>query len=119
MRDDLTRRLPLTRMAQLVNLSTARLSYLFKHETGMSPSRYLKSLRMREAEILLLKTFLSIKEITARVGFADESHFVRDFKKLYGTTPTDYRKRNQVITEASRETEKERKDRLMNNNNRQ
>ena len=47
---------------------------------------------MKEAAVLLSTTFLSVKEIMARVGFSDESHFVRDFKKIYGMTPTEYRK---------------------------
>ena len=92
MRDDLTQRLPLIKMAQLVNLSRARLCYLFKSESGISASRYLKSLRMKAATVLLSTTFLSVKEIMVRVGFGDESHFVKDFKKIYGMTPTEYRK---------------------------
>lgn len=86
------RRLRLTNMAQTVNLSTARLCYLFKTETGTSPARYLRQLRMHEAATLLEETFLSVKEIMARVGFTDESHFVRDFKRFKGMTPTQYRK---------------------------
>ena len=97
MRDDITRGLPLREMARLVNLSPARLSYLFNSETGMSPARYLRSLRMSEAAILLSSTFLSIKEIMTRVGFKDESHFVRDFKRIHGATPTEYRKRNIIM----------------------
>jgi len=92
MKDDLTQRLPLGKMAQSVNLSPARLCYLFKFENGISAARYLKSLRMKEAAVLLLTTFFSVKEIMVRVGLADESHFVKDFKKLYGLTPTEYRK---------------------------
>jgi AraC-like DNA-binding protein len=92
MRDDPTQRLPLSKMAQLVNLSRARLCYLFKSESGISASLYLKSLRMKEAAVLLSTTFLSVKEIMVRVGLGDESHFVKDFKKIYGMTPTEYRK---------------------------
>src|SRR2546425_4473476 len=92
MRNDLTQRLPLIKMAQLVNLSRARLCYLFKSESGIPASRYLKSLRMKAATVLLSTTFLSVKEIMVRVGFGDESHFVKDFKKIYGMTPTEYRK---------------------------
>jgi len=92
MKDDLTQRLPLGKMAQLVNLSPARLCYLFKAENGVSAARYLKSLRMKEAAVLLSTTFLSGKEIMFRVGLADESHFVKDFKRIYGRTPTEYRK---------------------------
>jgi transcriptional regulator GlxA family with amidase domain len=96
MKDDITRELPLGEMALLVNLSSARLSYLFKSETGTSPVRYLKSLRMNEASMLLSTTFLRVKEIMARVGFSDESHFVRDFKKTFGATPTEFRKSKSV-----------------------
>jgi AraC-like DNA-binding protein len=92
MKDDLTQRLPLGKMAQSVNLSPARLCYLFKSEIGMSAARYLKSLRMTKATVLLSTTFLSVKEVMARVGLADESHFVKDFKRIYGLSPTEYRK---------------------------
>ena len=57
----------------------------------MSPIKYLKLLRMEKAKHLLETTFLSVKEITYRVGINDDSHFVRDFKKAYGTAPTQYR----------------------------
>jgi AraC-like DNA-binding protein len=43
--------------------------------------------------VLLTTTFLSVKEIASRVGLADESHFVRDFKRIYGMTPSEYRTR--------------------------
>jgi predicted transposase len=46
---------------------------------------------MQQAAILLTTTFLSVKEIVRRVGLTDESHFVRDFKRLYGMTPSEYR----------------------------
>lgn len=57
----------------------------------MSPIKYLKLLRMEKAKHLLETSFLSVKEITYRVGINDESHFVRDFKKTYGKAPTQYR----------------------------
>jgi AraC-like DNA-binding protein len=102
MKDEVTRELPLSKMAQLVNLSTPRLYYLFKAETGTSPARYLKSLRMGEAAMLLSNTFLSVKEIMARVGFSDASHFVRDFKRTFGATPTDYRNGNLINRQKTR-----------------
>ena len=92
MDEDIARSLPVANMARLVNLSSDRFNKLFRSETGLPPARYLRSLRMRRAALLLSSTFLSVKEVTARVGFNDESHFVRDFKKAYGRTPTEYRK---------------------------
>jgi transcriptional regulator GlxA family with amidase domain len=97
MKNDSGRALPLSRLAKSVNLSPNRLCYLFKAETGTPPARYLRTLRMQDATTLLVSTFLSIKEIIARVGFTDESHFVKNFKRIYGVTPTEYRKQNVVI----------------------
>jgi AraC-like DNA-binding protein len=47
---------------------------------------------MQRASTLLENTFMSVKEISHEVGFRDVSHFVRDFKKLFGTSPTSYRR---------------------------
>jgi transcriptional regulator GlxA family with amidase domain len=80
-------------IARTVNLSLPRLRSLFKAETGEPLARYHKALRMREARRLLEETFLSIKQIMRRVGINDESHFVRDFKKINAVYPTQYRAR--------------------------
>ncbi len=91
MRDDLRRELSLAGLAHSVNLSVWRLSHVFRAEVGMSPIQYLKVLRIDKAKHLLETSFLSVKEITHIVGLKDESHFVRDFKKAYGVSPTPYR----------------------------
>ena len=78
-------------LAQLVNLSASRLRHLFKQETGKTPAQYLKHLRLEKAEVLLRTTFLTVKEITNEVGLATGSHFVREFKRVYGAAPTAYR----------------------------
>ena len=57
----------------------------------MPPIQYLKVLRIERAKYLLETSFLSVKEITHIVGINDESHFVRDFKRIYGVPPTLYR----------------------------
>ncbi len=91
MHDDPSRTFSLGEMAQSVNLSPPYFCYLFKSVIGDPPARYLKSLRMQHAATLLTTTFLSVKEIVRRVGCTDESHFVRDFKRMYGVTPSVYR----------------------------
>jgi transcriptional regulator GlxA family with amidase domain len=78
-------------LAQLVNLSASRLRHLFKTKTGKTPAQYLKYLRLQKAELLLRTTFLTVKEIVNRVGLTTGSHFVREFKRVYGVTPTAYR----------------------------
>lgn len=93
MRENLERELRLKAIAQSVNLSVWRLCHIFRSDLGISPIHYLRSLRMERAKDLLETSFLSVKEIAHRVGLNDESHFVRDFKMIYGLTPTCYRNR--------------------------
>ena len=49
---------------------------------------------MQQAKELLETTFLSVKEIAASVGLTSVGHFVTDFKKAYGMTPSDYAERH-------------------------
>jgi transcriptional regulator GlxA family with amidase domain len=86
-------------LASNVNLSTARLRQLFKKQTGQAPSQYLKKLRLDTAAVLLETSFLSIKEVVFKSGSQDVSNFVRDFKKLYGVTPSRFRARCQRLQE--------------------
>ena len=94
-RQDLT----LSEMARSVNLSPPYFCYLFKSIMGVPPAKYLKSLRMQHAATLLRTTFLSVKEIVRQSGFSDESHFVRDFKNLYGVTPREYRNQSSFLAD--------------------
>ena len=91
MRDDVRGELSLADLAQSVNLSVWRLCHIFKSDVGMPPIRYLRQLRMERAKQLLESSFLSVKEIGFQVGLSDESHFVRDFKSIYGFSPALYR----------------------------
>ncbi|MBV9925477.1 MAG: helix-turn-helix transcriptional regulator [Acidobacteria bacterium] len=88
---DLGREIPVEELARLVNLSASHLRLLFRKETGVTPDRYLKSLRIEKATELLENSFLSVKEIMLKVGVGDLSHFVRDFKTARGLTPRQYR----------------------------
>jgi transcriptional regulator GlxA family with amidase domain len=78
-------------MARAVNLTAFHFCHLFKAETGSSPAKYLKALRLERARELLETTFLSVKEIRALVGLNDESHFARDFRATYGVTAQQHR----------------------------
>lgn len=81
-------------LAAAVHLSPSRLSHLFMRETGVSPVRYLRMLRMTRAARLLHESVLSVKEIMARVGCTDPSHFSRDFRRTHGVSPRVYRRRD-------------------------
>ena len=79
-------------LATLVNLSPSRFRHLFKQETGTTPAQYLKEFRLRKAEKMLRTTFLTVKQVLKQVGLGSNAHFVRDFRKKYGMTPTAYRR---------------------------
>jgi len=93
MEDNVGGGVSLADMAHFVNLSPSRLRHIFKAETGMTANRYFKELKLQLSTRYLETTFLSVKEIAFRVGFVHEAHFVRDFKKMYGLAPGQYRTR--------------------------
>ena len=81
-------------LAHRAALTAQHFPVLFKAATGEPPGHYFKRLRMEKARKLLEASesyHLSIKEIAARVGCRDVSHFVRDFEKRFGQSPKRYR----------------------------
>lgn len=58
----------------------------------MGPAQYLKEYRLRKAEKMLRTTFLTVKQVLKHVGLGSNAHFVYDFRKQYGMTPTAYRR---------------------------
>ena len=80
-------------LAGSLGLSESHLQMLFKQETGISPIKYIRHLRLEKAkELLEDRRFWRIQEICNQIGINDQSHFAREFKKRYGTTPAQYRK---------------------------
>lgn len=88
---NLHRAITVADIAQSVELSPSRLFDLFKSQVGLSPFRYLKNARLERARQLLETTLLTIKVVAAEVGYNDCSHFMREFKKAYDSTPSEYR----------------------------
>jgi AraC-like DNA-binding protein len=85
------RKLTLTEMASVVNLSRWRLCHLFKEGMHTSPQRFLTWVRLEQARRLLATEFLTVKEVMNQVGMSDASAFARSFKTAYGVTPGKYR----------------------------
>ena len=52
--------------------------------------RYLKQIRLQAARSLMLTTGLRVSEAASRVGYESASHFTRDFKSRFGSTPAEY-----------------------------
>ncbi len=63
--------------------------------TGHAPSAYILRLKIKKAKGLLSSNpQMTLGEVADKCGFSDYSNFVRAFKNICGTTPTNYRKGN-------------------------
>lgn len=77
----------LDEMAQVAGLSPFHFSRQFKRSTGASPHRFLLSRRLERARLLLEKPGAELGAVSQQVGFADQSHFTRWFRRQFGVTP--------------------------------
>lgn len=89
--EHLTEPLTLEDLASQASLSPFYFSRLFKRETGFSPHGYLIAARVNNAKFLLKSSDAAVKDICFSTGFASESSFCTTFKKVTGSTPSDYR----------------------------
>ena len=79
-------------MAQRAGLSIAHFNRRFKAILRMTPGDYLLALRIQAAQRLLVETTYGISDVASRVGFYDQSHFTKRFRRETGLTPLAYRK---------------------------
>jgi transcriptional regulator GlxA family with amidase domain len=92
---------PWKEVAAVGGLSPSWMRELFARHLNDSPSRYRKRLRLERARTLLVTApHLSVKQVMAEVGLADESHFVRDFQAMFGLSPRRYRRRSEGMSVA-------------------
>lgn len=79
-------------IASSVGLNRKSLYMIFKRITGFSTKDYLIYYRMNRATALLATTNLLVESIALSVGYRDQFHFSKEFKKNVGCSPTEYRK---------------------------
>ncbi len=92
MRQHLHERIRIADIAAHVCLSPSGLQHAFSRATGRSPMAVLRQMRVEIAKALLLRTGMTVEEISASTGFADAFHLSRVFKKLTGEPPQAYRR---------------------------
>ena len=79
-------------LARAAGLSRAHFSREFRRAFGESPHRYLLTRRLERAAAQLRTTDHSVTEICFSVGLASLGSFTTSFKRVYGVTPTAYRR---------------------------
>ena len=75
-----------------VSMNYSLFSSAFKNYTGTNFVGFVRDLRIGEAKKLLATTPLKVNEISARVGYDNEKHFMKSFKAIVGVSPSEYRK---------------------------
>lgn len=80
-------------LADQVGMTRAQFIRLWRQATGTSPMDYYHRRRVLYAARLLAEDPDSVTEISHRMGFADAAHFCRQFKRIMGVNPSEYRKR--------------------------
>ena len=77
---------------KLANISRHHLIRIFQNQTGTTPYKYLHICRIKQAQILLKTTDLSVNDIAYEVGYNDATVFIRHFRSITNITPLCYRR---------------------------
>lgn len=83
-------------LAKRVGLSTSHLQRLFRAETGLAVGDYFLRRRLAAARHLLSRTNMKLVEIALHCGFGSSQYFATSFRRQYGETPSEFRRRTQA-----------------------
>ncbi len=86
----------LAELAAMTELSQFALLRAFRAEMGLPPHAYLNQLRVRRAR-LLLDDGVPAADVAAQVGFADQAHLTRHFKRVVGVPPAAYQRERLLV----------------------
>ena len=78
-------------IAEDIGISYTYLSHIFRQETKLSIMEYIKKMKIKEAKFLLKYTNLSLIEISEKLSFSSQSHFIKVFREVMSITPKFYR----------------------------
>ncbi|MFI2617291.1 helix-turn-helix transcriptional regulator [Streptomyces sp. NPDC018584] len=84
-------------MARLTPFHMAR---LFREQTGLPPARFLTAVRLEEAKRRLLRTNVSVADVSLQVGYTSIGSFTTRFTKTFGVSPGQYRRIAQLGPDA-------------------
>lgn len=76
-------------LAGEANMSVPAFHTHFKAVTTTSPIQYIKAIRLHQARLLMIRSGENAATAAERVGYESPSQFSREFKRLFGRSPTD------------------------------
>lgn len=80
-------------LAENLNMSNSTLYRRIKQITGISTNEYIRHIRLKKAEMLLLKGQYTISEVSDLVGMTTPDYFRQCFKEAFGVSPSEYVKK--------------------------
>ena len=92
--NDNYRTVTLEELAAHFNYSVPHCSKLIREETGVGFVGFVRRIKMNHAAALLQNTRSTVADISSLVGYENPESFIRVFKKVYGMSPTDYRRQH-------------------------
>ena len=95
--NNLDRSLLVDEIANAAHCSRWQAQRDFAQATDLSIATYVRSLRLSKAATMLVETNLRQIDIVDQCGFESEMSFHRGFKRYFGCTPGNYRKRGNLI----------------------
>ena len=87
-------RITVNELAAAISISPTHLSRIFKQETGISVSEYIRQRKIDMAKNLLRFSGYDYVEIAVMLSYSSQSHFIQHFRSQTGMTPKAYRKQN-------------------------
>lgn len=81
-------------VADYIGINRAYLTAIFREQMKISPQEYLMQVRMERSRELMLKTELPVRTVAREVGYADQLAFSKIFKKKFGLSPEQYRRKH-------------------------
>ena len=83
----------INKLASNVALSAAQFRKRFREEIGISPSQYCKIIRINTTLAIFEQNYQRpLTELTYLLGYFDQSHFIKDFKSITGSSPKRFKK---------------------------
>lgn len=95
-KDCLDSNISLDELASNSSLSKFHFLRVFKNNTGLTPHQYILTQRIHKAKELILSGE-KLSHISSSVGFNDQSHFIRNFRKIYGYSPKELLNKSNFI----------------------
>jgi signal transduction histidine kinase/CheY-like chemotaxis protein/AraC-like DNA-binding protein/ligand-binding sensor domain-containing protein len=79
-------------LSEKLNMSKSSLYRKLKSMTDLSPSDFIRNIRLKQACLLLKNKTITVSEVAYAVGFSDPKYFSICFKNEFNTTPSDFQK---------------------------